>query len=148
MPLFEVWSVARRIGNHAWRIIERQPYMATINNLNPETLLAPFAKAIGKQFPKVVADAKSFLGRLEKDIITKNGDWKVSTKGRIVAKDGHTLQLPLNSPMSSLIMFGMRLAEVSGGGKFSVNEATLPEVCQAWIAVNYSEVPASTPASK
>ena len=75
------------------------------SNINPATLLLPFQKAIGPVYDKIVNDTKSWLGRLDKDIVSKGGDWKSSTKGRIMNKEGHTLQLPLNNVDSSRSTF-------------------------------------------
>ena len=95
-------------------------------------VLSPFADELGDQFDKIVRDVKSLLGRVEKDIETKPGQWKATAGFKLRAKDGHTVQLPLNNPASILLCFGMRLVELADNGGFDVN-ATIPKECMAWI---------------
>ena len=117
--------------------------MSKLNNLKPEIVLACFREETGVHFSKLCNDISSNLGRIEKDVITKPGQWKVGTKGKLVAKDGHTLQLPLNAPWAILLQFGMRANELSQAGS-SVEpqhtmeiQCTMPAPCEAWYNENY-----------
>lgn len=117
------------------------------SNINPSVLLLPFQRAIGPVYDKIVNDTKSWLGRLDKDIVSKGGSWKTGTKGAIVNKEGHRLQLPLNNPMSSLVLFSLDLRDIATragfGGEYGTTDADgvihtgmqidLPTVCKAWI---------------
>ena len=121
--------------------------MAKINII-PAIVFAPFEMALGKHWDKVCNDCKSFLGRLEKDIVTTGGDWKVTNTGKLKSKDGNEVALPLNNPMSVLLRFGMQLTEIASngnfGGAYKLNkdgnavesigiQAELPKECQAWF---------------
>lgn len=106
--------------------------MSKFNNLNPEACFAPFAKELGNLMPKLVNDAKTMLGRLEKDIATKSGEWKATASFKLTSKEGHSLQLPPNNPLTILLCFGMRLNELSKAGGFEA-VATIPKPCAAWI---------------
>lgn len=106
--------------------------MSKFNNLNPEIALAPFKAELGENYPKIVADVKSMLGRVEKDIVTKDSEWKASTTFKLSNKEGRTVQLPLNNPASILLCFGMRLNELSKNGVFDI-QATIPKNCTAWV---------------
>lgn len=123
--------------------------------LNIEVLFHPFKNALGDVFAKVCNDAKSLLGRLDKDILTTGGNWKPGVKGKIMSVDKNELQLPLNNPMSSLILFAMevqqlnRRADFGGneyhkrGDAFALNEGIqceLPVVCKSWIKQEVSEL--------
>lgn len=120
--------------------------MSKLNNLKAEAILAPFKADCGNFFDKLCQDVNSNLGRLEKDILTKSGEWKVGTKGKLLSKDGHTLQLPLNAAWTPLVQFGIRLMEIQNAGsslepKYSMQiEATIPAVCTNWIDANYRNV--------
>ena len=113
--------------------------MSKIANLQAKTYLQPFRTAVGGLFDKLCNDADSFVGSLESSIITKSTDWTVGTKGRLVSKEGNTLQLPLNSSMSSLIMFGLQLTRISKAGSTDepaytmAIESELPAVCKEWF---------------
>lgn len=117
-----------------------------LSNLNPEVALAPFRKAIGNAFPKIVADCKSMLGRVEKDIVTKAGDWKASATFKLSSKEGRTVQLPLNNPAAQLLCFGMRFNELCKSAGNDV-EATIPKNCQAWIEEHARNMKQEQPAN-
>ena len=127
--------------------------MSKISNLKAATYLQPFKTAVGGLFDKLCNDADSFIGSLENSIITTSTDWTVGTKGRLVSKEGNTLQLPLNSSMSSLIMFGLQLTRISKAGSTDepaynmVVEAELPAVCREWFKA-YQDKAAAKKAEK
>lgn len=120
--------------------------MSKLNNLNPKQFLAPFKKTLGFTFDKVCADIASDLGRLEKDIQTKSGDWKPGTKGKLLSKDGHTLQLPLNAPWCPLVMFGLQLTAIAKNGSslepaYTMGvEADIPAICVNWVDTKYRNI--------
>jgi hypothetical protein len=103
-----------------------------LSNLNPDVALKPFAKAIGNPYPKIVADCKSMLGKVEKDIVTTQGEWKASASFVLSSKEGRKVQLPLNNPAAQLLCFGMRFNELCKSAGNEV-EATIPKNCTAWI---------------
>lgn len=119
--------------------------MSKLNNLKAVVILAAFKSEVTEaHFPKLCADIDSNLGRLEKDITTKAGDWKCGAKGKLVSKDGHTLQLPLNAPWATLVRFGLQLNEITRAGSqlepsvYAMQvQATLPAECEAWFNTNY-----------
>lgn len=136
-------------------------------NIVPQVVFAPFKAALGACWDKVCNDTKAFLGRLEKDITTKSGDWKVTNTGKLRSKDGNEVQMPLNNPISVLVRFGMQLTDIAknGGfaGQYKLNEdrtevlhigieAGIPSECQAWIDQMRKDVKqgvvASTPAAQ
>lgn len=117
--------------------------MSKLNNLKAAEILKSFTNEMGNHFPKVCADVDSNLGRLEKDIVTTAGNWKCGTKGTLVSKDGHKLQLPLNAPWTTLVRFGLRLNEIADAGssmepKHAMEiQANIPAECEAWFNQNY-----------
>ena len=117
--------------------------MSKLGNADAKISLAPFKNEIGNHWDKIVNDVNSALGRLQGDIITKNGDWKVGTKGKLVSKDGNEWNLPLNAPMFSLVRFGIQLNAIANAGsnqerKYVMDvQATIPEICSAWYDANY-----------
>ena len=123
--------------------------MSKLNNLKAAEILKCFTNEMGNHFPKVCADIDSNLGRLEKDILTTSGDWKCGAKGTLVSKDGHKLQLPLNSAWSTLVRFGLRLNEISKAGSSMEPlhemevQANIPAEAEAWFKTNYREKPAT-----
>lgn len=118
--------------------------MSKLTNLKASVILACFKNEVtDAHFTKLCNDVDSNLGRLEKDIITKAGDWKCGTKGALVSKDGHKLQLPLNAAWATLVRFGISLNEITKNGSSLEPEyrmeihATLPSECEAWFNTNY-----------
>lgn len=117
--------------------------MSKLSNLTPKLVLAPFKSAMNSHFDKVCADVQSNLGRLEKDIITKSTDWQCGTKGAIVSKDGHKLQLPLNAPWATLLRFGLQIGNIIKNGSSDepkyvmIIESELPAECVSWFKQNY-----------
>lgn len=117
--------------------------MSKLGNADAKISLLPFKNEIGNHWDKIINDVNSALGRLQKDIITTNGDWKVGTKGKLVSKDGNEWHLPLNAPMFSLVRFGIKLNEVANAGSDAERnyhmevQATIPVVCAAWYDQNY-----------
>lgn len=106
--------------------------MSKLNNLNVSSALMPFKKSLGESFTKVEGDIKSMLGRLDKDIIAKAGEWKAGASFKLTSKEGYTLQLPLNNPAAQLLCFGMRANELADKGGMDV-ECTIPKNCEAWV---------------
>lgn len=107
--------------------------MSKLNNLNVALELSIFQDSLGESFDKVVNDVKSMLGRIKAEEITaKQGEWKAGAKGRITSKEGYTVQLPLNNPASSLLLFGMKLRAIGESGEMSVS-AEIPKVCRDWV---------------
>lgn len=119
-------------------------------NIEPKIVFAPFKKALGSQWEKVCNDTRSFLGRQEQNIKSDCSDWKVSAKGVLKSKEGHELSLPLNSPISTLIRFGMQLTEIAKaadfGGKYEYDDVKkktecihcgmdvdIPQFCKDWL---------------
>ncbi len=125
--------------------------MSKLNNLVPSQFLACFAATMGQpHFDKVCADISSNLGRIEKDIVTKSGAWKCGAKGTLVSKDGHKLQLPLNSAWASLVRFGLQIQEIATAGsslepsyKMEIH-AELPAFAVNWFETNYRGKPVRT----
>lgn len=118
--------------------------MSKLNNLKANVILAPFQLEItDAHFTKLCNDIDSNLGRLEKDIVTKSGDWKVGAKGALVSKDGHKLQLPLNAPWATLVRFGLQLNAIMKAGSslepaYEMElQSTLPAECENWFNTNY-----------
>lgn len=117
-------------------------------NINPVVELHPFKTALGDLFTKVCNDAKAFIGRLEtenggKNVVAKLSGVSVTAKCVIKSKEGYSLQMPLNNPMSILIRFGMELSKLddslgnrvvlNGEVKASGIESELPTPCVDWI---------------
>lgn len=122
----------------------KHKYMSKLNNLKASVILACFKNEVTeKHFPKLCADIDSNLGRLEKDIVTKAGEWKVGAKGTLVSKDGHKLQLPLNAPWATLVRFGLQLNALASAGSslepvYAMQiDANLPAECENWFSTNY-----------
>lgn len=107
--------------------------MSKFNNLNPEVAFKPFAAQLGDLMPKLTNDAKTMLGRLEKDLETKPGEWKATASFKLTSKEGHTLQLPPNNPLTILLCFGLRINELSKTGGMEL-VATIPKACTDWVA--------------
>jgi hypothetical protein len=119
-------------------------------NINPTVELHPFRAAIGEDlFPKLCNDIKSFIGRLEtenngKNVVAKLSGVTVTAKCVIKSKEGYSLQMPLNNPMSILIRFGMELSRLDdslGNRKIAQDgtvigglESELPSQCTDWIS--------------
>lgn len=117
-------------------------------NINSAYELHPFKAVLGDLFPKICNDAKSFIGRLEtenggKNVMAKLSGISVTAKCVIKSKEGYSLQMPLNNPMSILIRFGMELSKLddslgnrvvtpSGEVKGGL-ESDLPAQCVDWI---------------
>ncbi len=106
--------------------------MSKLNNLNVESALAPFKTSLGKDFPKIVSDIKSLLGRVNKDIVAKMGNWKAGATFKLTSKEGYTVQLPANNPASILLCFGMRMNDLSNSAGCEI-VATIPKSCEAWV---------------
>lgn len=106
--------------------------MSKLGNLNPELALAPFKKALGTHFPKLVNIAKAKLGQWEKDIKSEVGDWKVTNKCVLTSKEGHKIQMPMNDCVSIFMRFGMQLNQLSEAGHFQV-DAEIPKECVAYV---------------
>jgi len=121
--------------------------MSKLNNLKAAEILKCFTNEMGNHFPIVCQHIDSNLGRLEKDILTTSGDWKCGAKGTLVSKDGHKLQLPLNSPWTTLVRFGLRLNEIVSAGssltpKHTMEiQANIPAECEAWFNQTYRNKP-------
>lgn len=115
--------------------------MAKIDTFNVEGKLAPFTKELGVMFNEVVSDCKSLVGDAagenEKNILTKSTGWEAGTKGRFTSKDGLTLQLPLNNPLTILMSFGAQLSKIAKAGSLGAYnmsiEAEIPVACLAWF---------------
>lgn len=117
--------------------------MSKLTNLKASVILNAFKSEVGNHFDKLCGDVDSNLGRLEKDIVTKAGDWKCGARGSLISKDGHKLQLPLNAPWATLVRFGLQLNEIAKNGSslepayaMEIN-AILPAECEAWFNTNY-----------
>ena len=113
--------------------------MSKLMNLDVVESLEPFRNALGKSFDKVVSDIKSILGREEKNMKVEQSDWKATARFQLKSKEGYTLQLPLNNPVSTLLCFGMRLNELAANGGFDV-EADIPKNCLAWVEAHSKAV--------
>lgn len=114
------------------------------DNLIVETALAPFKTSIGdKSFPKICNDIRSLLGRVEKDIVLKDGDWKAGASFKLTRKNGETVQLPANNPATTLLCFGMRLNELGKAGGFEPT-ATIPKDCIAWVENHVQVIPVAS----
>jgi hypothetical protein len=102
-------------------------------NLIVEKAIAPFKNAIGDTaFPKVCNDIRSMLGRVEKDIVLKDGDWKAGASFKLSRKNGETIPLPPNNPATILLCFGMRFNELAKSADCEI-EAGIPAQCKAWV---------------
>jgi hypothetical protein len=117
--------------------------MSKIANLQAANYLKPFRDEMGNLYAKCVNDCDTFVGRLEKDVLSKSSGWQVGTKGRLVSKEGHTLQLPPNSGYSSLIQFGLQIQRIADNG--SIDEpvykmdiqSNMPFACKQWFDNQY-----------
>ena len=105
--------------------------MAKIDTFDCAGKLQPFKTTLGVLFDEVLSDCKAFVGDHEKDVVTKSTGWKAGAKGKFTSKDGYTLALPLNNPLTILLAFGGKLADIAGDGEFKVT-AELPKLCNAW----------------
>ena len=112
--------------------------MSRLNTLNVSEAISPFERALGPDYNKIVRDIKSLLGNVAKDVTVKHGDWKASAKFKLTAKDGVSVQLPMNNPASIMLCFGMRLNEISVSGKFDI-QADIPKECLAWVEKHRGE---------
>lgn len=127
----------------------------------PEIELHPFKDALGTLFGKVCNDAKAFIGRLEsnnegKDVKSILSGTSVTSKGVLKSKEGYTLQMPLNNPMTFLVLFGMQLTKLDNSmdnRKLSQDKKTvesggiqsrIPSVCQDWIEQQRNELKQGT----
>lgn len=107
--------------------------MPKLDTLNVEHQLAVFTDALGSSYGKIVADTKSMLGRVtDKAITTKAGEWKPASGGKIKATDGTTVQLDLNNPATSLLLFGMKIRAIADVGEMEI-QSEIPSVCRAWV---------------
>lgn len=128
-------------------ISERTIAMSKLNNLKAETYLAVFKNTMGVHFPKVCADINSWIGQRESTIVSKQSGWTVGTKGRLVSKDGHTLQLDLNAAWTPLVLFGMQLSAINTNGSTVDNsgkvvydmdvQADIPAASKSWYETHY-----------
>jgi hypothetical protein len=110
------------------------------DNLIVEKAIAVFKTAIGETaFPKVCNDIRSMLGRVEKDIVLKDGDWKAGASFKITRKNGETIPLPANNPATVLLCFGMRMNELAKAGDFDC-QAAIPAQCKAWVTEHSRKV--------
>ena len=115
--------------------------MAKIENFKVESKLAPFKTVLGVLFEEVMSDCKSLVadaaGEEEKNIVVTSSGWVAGTKGRFVSKDGLTLQLPLNNPLTILLSFGAKLVSISDAGTNQNHamdiQADLPCACIDWF---------------
>lgn len=110
------------------------------DSLIVENALSPFRAAIGKNFDKICNDVRSLLGRVEKDIVLKDGEWKAGASSKLTRKNGESVQLPLNNPATTLLCFGMRLNELSKAGQFEA-VAGIPKDCQSWVEQHSVVIP-------
>lgn len=107
--------------------------MSKLNNLDVALELSVFSVALGDTFPKIVNDIKANIGRIpDKDIIAKQGGWKAASKGQLKSAEGYTVQLPLNSPWTSMLMFGMKIRKIGEDGEMEI-QAEIPKVCKDWV---------------
>jgi len=112
-----------------------------------QNILQPFAGEAGVHFPKLCTDIGAFLQQWSQTIVTEEGDWKASTKGRVVSKSGHTLQLPVNSPLTALYQFALRIDELAKAGSQDkplhrfVLEANFPATVEPWFSTTYRKSP-------
>lgn len=116
-----------------------------ISNENTQSLFAPFKLAIGDCYDKVCNDAKSFYGRVDKNIIADGGDWKVKgkvAKGEVANKAVYTLLLDANNPITPLTLAAMDAREMSKRHVMDINEIQLPlpKACVAWIEKTNKEL--------
>ena len=102
------------------------------DNLIVEKALEPFKRSLGDSMPKIVGDIKSLLGRVDKDVIVKDGDWKASAGFKLSRRNGETVQLPANNPATILLCFGMRFTELAKNADCNI-EAGIPSQCEAWV---------------
>lgn len=102
------------------------------DNLIVEKALTPFKTALGDNMPKIIGDIKSLLGRVEKDIVIKDGDWKASASFKLSRRNGETVQLPANNPATILLCFGMRFVELAKNADCDI-DCSIPEQCAAWV---------------
>lgn len=121
--------------------------MSKLNNLKAQEYLAVFKQAMGAHYDKVCNDINSWVGQKENTIVSKQTGWTVGTKGRLVSKDGHTLQLDLNAGYTPLILFGMQLTAINNNGshldsqgKVAYNmdvQADIPYSAKTWFDAKY-----------
>lgn len=110
-----------------------------ISNENTSALFTPFKSAIGDElFGKVCNDAKALYGRIDKDIKTDGGDWKVKgkvAKGEVANKAVYTLLLPPNHPLTSLTLAAMDVRDLCKRHLIDADtiQVPLPKACLAWI---------------
>jgi hypothetical protein len=102
------------------------------DNLIIEKALAPFKLSLGDNMGKIINDIKALLGRVEKDIVVKDGEWKASAGFKLSRKNGETIQLPANNPATILLCFGMRIGELAKNADCSIT-AGIPSQCEAWV---------------
>lgn len=119
--------------------------MSKLNNLDVELELSTFKTELGANFGKIVADTKSVLGRLtDKAFTTSVGKWKAASGGKLKSADGNTVQLDLNNPSTSLLLFGMKIRAIAEAGEMEI-QSEIPAVCRAWID-KLSKTPAAVAA--
>lgn len=121
--------------------------MSKLANLKAETYLAVFQNTMGMHFPKVCNDINSWIGQRESTIVSKQTGWTVGTKGRLVSKDGHTLQLDLNAAWTPLVLFGLQLTAINTNGstvkadgtvQYNMDvQADIPAASKAWYETHY-----------
>lgn len=107
-------------------------------------LLMPFRDEAGGHFDKLSKDIHSFLCQYSSAVVTTEGEWKAGTKGKLTSKSGHTLQLPLNSALTALVQFSLRIRELEDAGSvdkpvehaFTI-QANFPAACEGWFNTNY-----------
>lgn len=117
------------------------------------SILNPFKDEAGAHFPKLVADVTSFLGQYASAIQTVEGEWKAGTKGKITSKTGNSLQLPLNSALTALIQFSLRIRELEEAGsvikpvehRFEI-QCNFPAAVEGWFNQNYRKKDATVTA--
>jgi hypothetical protein len=110
------------------------------DNLIVENAIVVFRTAIGETaFPKICNDIRSMLGRVEKDIVLKDGEWKAGASFKITRKNGETIPLPANNPATILLCFGMRMNELAKAGDFDC-QAAIPTQCKSWVTEHSCKV--------
>ena len=120
----------------------------TLDTLKPQTILAPFKSALGDHFSAVCHIARVSIGEIAKDVKSKQGSWKFTSRGMLTSKEGHAVAYPLNNPLWILLRFGSQLTEIANnadcGGVFTINEKTsevehcgieagIPRLCEDWF---------------
>jgi hypothetical protein len=121
-------------------VANRRNNMSKLENLNVKTALACFSEVCGEpHFAKLCNDVAANVGDLAKTVVSKSTGWRVGTKGRLVSKEGHSLQLPLNAPWATLLRFGMEIEAITERGtleeptkRVMTAQCTMPAQCWVW----------------